>query len=170
VKKPSTYAISFIVKLCLVILNNSVSFENVLYLIFHDFRKIIGRIKIFEKCTSDAVAHSVRLRRRIARRLESLPPRATAAGEPPTVGSTGRWGQYLTTRPTASGNPSAKGHGVRNLPPWAAAAAPAYIRGRAPCRQPPLLPHSSLQIFGFQPLRSASKVCFLNLVRFSLLV
>jgi hypothetical protein len=71
--------------------------------------------------------------RRSPRRLESLPPRATAAGEPPTVGNTGRWGQYLTPRP---------------------------------CRQPPLLPHSSLQIFGFQPLRSASEVCFLNLVRF----
>jgi hypothetical protein len=32
-----------------------------IYLICHDFRKIIGRIKIFDKCTSDAVAHSVRL-------------------------------------------------------------------------------------------------------------
>jgi hypothetical protein len=53
-----------------------------LYLIFHDFRKIIGGIKIFDKCTSDAVA---------PRRLESLPPRATAVGEQPTVGSTGRW-------------------------------------------------------------------------------
>jgi hypothetical protein len=111
-----------------------------IYIISHDFRKIIGCIKIFDKCTSDVVAHGVRL----------LPPHRTALGvptaaghggtEPPTVGSTGRWAQYLMSWPTASGNHSAKGHGVRNLPPWAAAAAPSYIRDRAPCRQPPLLP------------------------------
>jgi hypothetical protein len=32
-----------------------------IYLICCDFRKIIGRIKIFDKCTSDVVAHGVRL-------------------------------------------------------------------------------------------------------------
>jgi hypothetical protein len=74
-----------------------------LYLICHDFRKINGRIKIFEKCTSGAVPHGGRLLppypttlspcRRGARRLESgscsrtgqrgartLPPSGTAAG------------------------------------------------------------------------------------------
>jgi hypothetical protein len=40
-----------------------------LYLICHDFRKINGRIKIFEKCTSGVVAHGGRL----------LPPRGTTA-------------------------------------------------------------------------------------------
>jgi hypothetical protein len=64
-------------------------------------------------------------------RLEFLPPWATAAGESPTVGSTGWWGQDLRPRRTASANPSAVGRGVRNMPPWAAAAAPAHIRGRA---------------------------------------
>jgi hypothetical protein len=73
-----------------------------LYLICHDFRKINGRIKIFEKCTSGAVPHGGRLLppyptalspcRRGARRQESgscakagqrgartLPPSGTAA-------------------------------------------------------------------------------------------
>jgi hypothetical protein len=101
--------------------------------------------------------------RRGPRRLEFLSPWVTAAGEPPTVGSTGRWGQDLTPWPTASGNPSAVGHSVRTLALWAVAAEPAYIRGHAPAASP----HSSLQIFGFQHLRSACEVCFLNLVRFS---
>jgi hypothetical protein len=39
-----------------------------LYLICYDFRKIIGRIKIFDKCISDIVAHCVR----------RLPPHPTA--------------------------------------------------------------------------------------------
>jgi hypothetical protein len=83
-----------------------------------------------------------------------------ALGEPPTVGSTGRWGQVLTSRPMTSGNPSAVGHNVRILAPWPVAAAPAYIRGRAPAASPSFLPHFSLQTFSFQPLRSASEVCF----------
>jgi hypothetical protein len=134
-----------------------------LYLICHDFRKIIRRIKIFEKCKSDA-GYGVRILPPYRTTLGVLPPRATAAGETPTVG---RWGQYLTPRPMASGNPSARGHGVRKLLPWAAASAPPYIRGRDPCRQPP--PPSLLlsNLRPFQPLRSASKLCFLNLVRFS---
>jgi hypothetical protein len=41
-----------------------------LYLICHDFRKIIGQINIFDKCIYDAVAHGVRL----------LPPHPTALG------------------------------------------------------------------------------------------
>jgi hypothetical protein len=84
--------------------------------------------------------------RRGPRRLEFLPPWATALGETPTVGRTGWWGQILTPRPTAQ----------EILAPWAVAAAPTYIRGRTL----PLAPHSSLQTFGFQPLRSASEVCF----------
>jgi hypothetical protein len=40
------------------------------YLICHDFRKINGRIKIFEKCTSGAAPHDVK----------SLPPWGTTAG------------------------------------------------------------------------------------------
>jgi hypothetical protein len=97
--------------------------------------------------------------RRGPRRLEFLPPWPTTLGETPTVGRTGRWGQTLTPQPTASGNPSAMGHGVRTLAPWAAAATPSYIMGRTPGASPSLLPHSSLQTFSFQPLRSASEVC-----------
>jgi hypothetical protein len=52
------------------------------------------------------------------------------------VGSTGRSGQDLMLRPTASGNPSVVGRGFRNLAPWAAAAAPAYIWGCAPAASP----------------------------------
>jgi hypothetical protein len=109
--------------------------EFFLYLFCHDFRKIICGIKIFDKCTSDDVAR-VTLLPPSPRRLESLPPRATAAGEPPTVGSTGRWGQYLMPRPTASGKPSTKGHDVMKLSSWAAASAAAYIKGRAPAASP----------------------------------
>jgi hypothetical protein len=44
--------------------------RNFLYLFCHDFRKINGRIKIFEKCTSGVVPHGGRL----------LPSWGTAAG------------------------------------------------------------------------------------------
>jgi hypothetical protein len=82
------------------------------------------------------------------RHLEFLPPWVTASGKPPTVGSTGRWGQVLTPRPTASGNPSVVGHGVRTLAPWAAAVASAYIRSRAPGASSLISPSKT---FGFQP-------------------
>jgi hypothetical protein len=69
--------------------------------------------------------------RRTTQRQEFLPTWGTTLGVPPTVGSTGRWGQV----PTAVGHggkiPSAVGHsgkavagGARFLPPWATAAAP----------------------------------------------
>jgi hypothetical protein len=49
--------------------NNNVDFRRIfLYLICHDFRKIIARTKILEKYTSGVVAHGIRL----------LPPHPTA--------------------------------------------------------------------------------------------
>jgi hypothetical protein len=63
-----------------------------IYLICHDFRKINGRIKIFDKCTSGAVAHGAWS--------------SCRRGPRRTVGSTGRWGQVLMPWLTASGNPS----------------------------------------------------------------
>jgi hypothetical protein len=104
------------------------------------------------------------------RRYWSVGPGPDAAAH----GATGRWGQVLTPRPTASENPCIVGHDVRTLAPWLTAAAPAYIRGRAPARQP-LIPPSllppNLRLSTSSPskptLRSASDVCFLNLVRCS---
>jgi hypothetical protein len=92
-----------------------------LYLICHDFRKIKGRIKIFEKCTSGAVPHGGRTW-------------GTALGVPPTVGSTGWWGQVpaavghdgrIPSAVTHSGrSPSAAAHGGKALALWATALAP----------------------------------------------
>jgi hypothetical protein len=92
--------------------------------------------------------------------LEFLPPWATALGEPPTVGSLHRWGQAPAAVAIGGRIPSAAAHGGRALAPWPTTAEPAYIRGRALAGGPSLLPHSFLQTFGFQPLRSASDVCF----------
>jgi hypothetical protein len=61
-----------------------------IYLFIHDFRKIYGPIKIFEKCTSGVVP-------------QFLPPWATAFGVPPTVGSAGRWGQVSVAWGAAAG-------------------------------------------------------------------
>jgi hypothetical protein len=74
-----------------------------LYLICHDFRKIIGRIKIFEKCTSDAVAHGVRL----------LPPHRTALGVPAAVGHGGRGAAHSRQYWPVGSVPNAAAHGVR---------------------------------------------------------
>jgi hypothetical protein len=68
--------------------------EFFLYLLCHDFRKINGRIKIFEKCTSDTVPYGGRLLPpcatepgsggRAARRgARTLPPSGTTAGPYP---------------------------------------------------------------------------------------
>jgi hypothetical protein len=74
-----------------------------LYLISHDFRKIIGRIKIFDKCTSDVVAHGARI----------LPPHRTTLGVPTAAGHDGKgaangW-QFWPVGPV----PKAVAHGVR---------------------------------------------------------
>jgi hypothetical protein len=79
-----------------------------LYLICHDFRKIIGRIKIFEKCTSDAAAHGVRLPpphrtalrpcRRGERQHESN-SRASAASTAPGTCRRAAWRQALNAMP-----------------------------------------------------------------------
>jgi hypothetical protein len=50
------------------------------------------------------------------------------------------------------------GHNVRNLTPWAAAAAPTYIRGRAPAASP----HSSL----ISPFKSSAFNLFGALLRY----
>jgi hypothetical protein len=76
------------------------AWRNFLYLFCHYFRKIIGQIKIFDKCISDAVAHGVKL----------LPPYRTTLGVPAAVGYTGRG--------AANGRsvvpiPNAAAHGVR---------------------------------------------------------
>jgi hypothetical protein len=79
-----------------------------LYLICHDFRKIIGRIKIFKKCTSDAAAHGVRLLpphhttlrpcRRGERQHESN-SRASAASTAPGTCRRAAWRQALNAMP-----------------------------------------------------------------------
>jgi hypothetical protein len=51
-----------------------------LYLIYHDFRKINGRIKIFEKCTSAARTPRRQAPAAAPHGVKSLPPRGTAAG------------------------------------------------------------------------------------------
>jgi hypothetical protein len=84
--------------------------------------------------------------RRTSRRQEFLPPWGTTLGETPTVGSTGRWGQVPDAAAHGGKNPSVVGHGVRTLAPWAAAAAPVYIRGRAPVAGP-LTPPSKPSAF-----------------------
>jgi hypothetical protein len=67
-----------------------------LYLFCHDFRKINGRIKIFEKCTSAAVPHGVKSLPRLVPAAERggriLPPSGTAAG--PYRRATWRWGLF----------------------------------------------------------------------------
>jgi hypothetical protein len=70
----------------------------------HNFRKINGRIKIFEKCTSGAVPHGGRL----------LPPHPMAL-VPGAVGHSG------TSLVPALGR---GGVGARTLPPSGAAAGP----------------------------------------------
>jgi hypothetical protein len=139
-----------------------------IYLICQDFQKIIGRIKIFDKCTSDAIAHGVRL----------LPPYRMALGVPTVTGHGGRGAanhrEYWPVGPI----PNAAAHGVRKSkrqgPRRQEAAAVGcgvsarLYKGSRPLPPAPLLPHYSFEIFGFQPLRSASKVCFLNLVWFRL--
>jgi hypothetical protein len=69
-----------------------------LYLICHDFRKINGRIKIFDKCIFGVVAHCIW---------------RTTLGETPTVGSTGRWGQAPADVATGGRSPSVVAHGGR---------------------------------------------------------
>jgi hypothetical protein len=73
-----------------------------IYLICHDFRKIIGRIKIFDKCTSDAVAHGVRL----------LPSYRTALGVPTTAGHGGRGSANGRQHWSVGLVPNAAAHGV----------------------------------------------------------
>jgi hypothetical protein len=60
------------------------------YLICYDFRKINGRIKIFEKCTTGAAPHDVK----------SLPPWGTTAGA--GFGARAGWGG-AAPGPTAAG-------------------------------------------------------------------
>jgi hypothetical protein len=50
------------------------------------------------------------------RRLEFLPPWATALGDTPTVGSPGRWGQAPDTVANDDRIPGAVAHGVRSQP------------------------------------------------------
>jgi hypothetical protein len=98
--------------------------------------------------------------RRGPRRLEFLPLWATALGEPPTVGSTGRWGQAPAVVATSgripsavahgSRIPSAVAHGGRALAPWSMAAGAGLFKGPSPCRRPltPPSKHSAFNLFG----------------------
>jgi hypothetical protein len=74
--------------------------ESFLYLICHDFRKIAVRIKIFDKCTSDAVARLLLSYRRAL----GVP---TAAGHGGRGAANGR--QHWLVGPV----PNAAAHGLR---------------------------------------------------------
>jgi hypothetical protein len=113
-----------------------------LYLFFHDFWKINGRIKNFEKCTSGAVVgHDVRgvLAGR-ARLLLSWP---TAAGD-------------LAPCPTAA-SPWHRGPRRQRH---------TYIRGRPPAVGPSLTPPHSSKPSASNPSKHLWGM-FLNLVQFS---
>jgi hypothetical protein len=88
-----------------------VAFLIFLYLICHDFQKIIGRIKFFDKCTSDAVAHGVRL----------LPPHPRRE-VPAAVGSGDRSQIPAPTLLARRQKPAAERHGDRPLTPCHTAA------------------------------------------------
>jgi hypothetical protein len=140
---------------------------NFLYLICHDFRKIrecstgrmnsimweeIGRKKPAEHCSYASRTGCKWLNqnfwqmyiwRRGPRRLEFLPPWATVFGEPPTDGSTGRWGQAPAVVATGGRIPSAVAHGGWVLALWPTAAGTLLYKGPSPYRQP-LTPPSLL--------------------------
>jgi hypothetical protein len=95
--------------------------------------------------------------RRGPRRLEFLPPWATALGDTPTVGGPGRWGHAPDDVANGGRIPGAVAHDGRRLPTTAGGG---LYKGSSPCRRPSLLPPSTLHIFCFQPLRSTSEVYF----------
>jgi hypothetical protein len=74
-----------------------------LNLICHDFGKIVGRIKIFDKCTSDIVAHDFRL----------LLPYRRALGVPTAAGHGGRGAANGRQHWPVGPVPNAAAHGVR---------------------------------------------------------
>jgi hypothetical protein len=94
-----------------------------------------------------------------------LPPWGTTLGVTPTIGCTGRWGQFPATVGHGGRIPSVVAHGGRSprvvahdgkaLVSWPTAAAPAYIRGRAPAAGPSLTP-TKLRL---STIRSTSEVC-----------
>jgi hypothetical protein len=92
-----------------------------IYLICHDFRKIIGRTKILEKYTSSAVAHGAWSSCRRGPRWQGSHQRSAVL-----AGGARTWRRGPRRQEI--------------LAPQAAAAPPAYIRGRAPTASP----HSSL--------------------------
>jgi hypothetical protein len=142
-------------------------FLYIYFVMIYDFRKINGRIKIFEKCTSDVVP---------PRRQEF--PYPTAAGVAQTVGCPGLWGQVPAAVGQGGRIPSAVAHGGKSpsamprggkgLAPWATEVAPPLYKSPSPCHRP--LPQSSLTPpnLGLSTLRSTSDWgMFLNLVKFS---
>jgi hypothetical protein len=121
---------------------------------FDDFRKINCQIKIFEKCnlaschaTLGALAVVGHGARGDANGRQYW---GTALEETLTVASTGQWGQVPAAVTVRGRIPSAVAHGSRilstvahdgkALAPCATAAAPTYIRGRAPAAGPSFLP------------------------------
>jgi hypothetical protein len=74
-----------------------------LYLIYHDFRKINGRIKIFDKCTSGVAAHGGWLLPPYPHDVKTLPPWDTAAGAYFLRQAVHRGARTLPPRGTAAG-------------------------------------------------------------------
>jgi hypothetical protein len=117
-----------------------------LYLIYHDFSKINGRFKIFDKYTSGAVAHgTLSFCRRVGH----------ANGRQSWPVGLGTWRRGQRRQDPWRCGPRRQG-------PGAAAPAPGarLYKGPSHCRRPSLLPPSTINTYGFQPLRSASEVCF----------